>query len=282
MPRKRNQKRRKRKAKVPKGQRKPREKWIHLKATANAEGRVEFRFSDEGSLICPEAELGSVVSYRTYSRESGKPKVIARSPGLSFDLRKNIELSYDAIAGIDTNDFNFDGRHLSICSSFCSKPILKNRPDSIWVDIAPAFILEGVRENFNPEVIGWHLFLTHVLPLLGLSESQRLALVVDSELSNHIPMNQRRMPYFRNHDLPTCVDILYASSDTGDYLPNQLIKQCDKASRVLFSQICDGEIALPPILGGGTTEFAGYAYVNFLMTPYQIAKSSVGILGRGV
>lgn len=255
--------------------RRPVDNWVHFKATGNADGNVRIDFSDDGRLKCPEAEVSSIVSYRSYERQSGKQKIITQSPGTYFNQRRNIENNFDAIAGIDTNDFQLeDGRRISISSSFCSQAMLKTSPQSLMCDATPAFIIDSVRNDLNPEVVGWHLFLTHILPLLPISNGERLALVVDSELDQHISLNQREKPYYRDHYLPPNVSLLYASSDTGSDLTNQLIKECDKLSRWLFAQIQSGDLKLGSVLGGATPDFAGYAYVNIEGSPYYLEIGS--------
>lgn len=269
--RKRNQSRREPSNRIPKLES---ESWVHFRAKGNSERLVRFFFSESGEVVCPEAHPNSMISYRARSRVSGKQKILAQTPGSHFDLRSYIQDHHDVIAGIDTNNFELHGRHISICSCFCSEAVLKSRPDGIYFHQGPAFIIEGVRSGLNPEVIGWHLFIRYVLPLLSLSEGHHVALAVDSELGCHPQINSREQPYYETHFLPPNIQLVYASSDTGDDLLNQLIRQCDRASRTIYKLLQDKQLDLPSSLGGKTRNFHGYAYVNIEKSPYQITAEA--------
>ena len=194
-----------------------------------------------------------------------------QAPSGYLNQRQLIETEYDAIAGVDTNDFDLtDGRHVSICASFASKPVLKNHAENVFCDITPAFIVESPRTGLNPEVLGWYLFLKYVYPLLPIAGDQKLAVVVDSELNDLASFNHRKTPYYGDYYLPKNVELIYASSDTGTELPNKLMRKCDRLSRDVYKMIDEGSLALPETLGGGSDDCAGFAYINFPNSPYLL------------
>ena len=239
--------------------------FVQVQAVANSDGTVRFEFGNNGKVTCHEALPGSVKSYSSYKRQSGKEKYVVQSAGSGKSAHvnqiHNIQSNYDWLAGMDTNDFDYHGRRISVASSFLSETSIKQT--SFSATILPAFIISEVRDNLNPEVVGWHLFFKHILPLVEVSSERRLGFVVDSELGKHQSINSRQMPYYQDFYLPENVDLIYASSDTGTDAPNGLIKACDKASRELFVQIESGVIKLDERLGGATGDFTGYAVVTF-------------------
>jgi len=253
---------RKKKRHSPATQRKRVIRYTQLKAIASAEGEVLLRIVD-GKFDSPQAVHGSHISYTAYERSSGKQKVVSQVPGSDIHKRNIILDKFDVIAAVDTNDYVLqDGRRISISSSYYSEENLKSHPDSLKCTLAPSFIIDSPRDGLNPEVVGWHLFFTHILPHC-ISSEQRLALVVDSELGKHVSINLREEPYYNENYLPNNVTLLYASSDTGSELLNKVIRHCDKASRNLYSQVLHGEVVLPEALGGSSEDFAGYVRVIY-------------------
>lgn len=245
--------------------------FVHFKATGNEEGLVNIKIGEMGEVSCPEAEEGSINSYRSYMRDSGKEKRVVVSytrEGTAFiNQRDNIIHNYDVLAGIDTNDYITNERRISIASSFYAGSI---QSSTVEFKIMPSFIISDVRVEINPEVVGWHLFIRHILPLLKLNKGRKLGLVVDTELGKHIVINRREEAYYNEYYLPENIGLIYASSDTGQDLTNQLIQSCDLTSRQLFKKIQEGDLVLPSQLGGGTEDFSGYAYVNYEESEYKI------------
>lgn len=245
--------------------RKPIDHYVQVQAIANSGGKVQFEFGENGKVICHEAVEGSVKSCSSYQRQSGKEKYVTQSPSIGnsahVNQMQNIQSNYRLIAGMDTNDYDYQGCRISVSSSFLSDSATKKK--SFSAQLLPAFIISEVREDLNPEVVGWHLFFKHILPMLEVNSERRLGFVVDSELGKHQSINNREFPYYQEFYLPENVGLIYASSDTGTGAPNQLVRACDRASRELFGQIQEGSIILPAALGGASRDFTGYAFVNF-------------------
>jgi hypothetical protein len=274
MPKSKKRKKKSAGGSLKKPQKKPLDKWVRFQAKANSAGEVKIEFDREGKWASDEAINGSMVSYDAYPRASGKHKIVTQTPGQDRSafksLKENIEANYDSIASIDTNDYDLNGRRLAISAAFGTGPVLKPQRTTLEAKQLPAFVVEKIDPSLNSEVIGWHLFFMHVLPLLKCGASNRLALVVDSELGMHDAINHRNSPYYLNHILPDHVDLIYASSDTGTDLPNKLIKACDRSSRDIFRRIESGEIEIPSKLANGNKDFGGYATINFDQSPYKV------------
>jgi hypothetical protein len=239
--------------------------YVRFQAISTPEGTVEFEFGEDGRVISPQLVEGSVVSYSSFQRESGKEKYITQSPGMGkrghMGQIHNIRSNYKFIAGIDTNNYDHQRGRISVSSSYLSDSPISEK--TLSVHLMPAFLIFDINKDINPEIIGWHLFFNHILPMLEITSERRLAFVVDSELGKHQAINSRQVPYYQNYYLPGNVDLVYASSDTGTDATNQLIRACDRASKRLFSQVEDCSILIPETLGGATSDFKGYILVNF-------------------
>jgi hypothetical protein len=250
------------------------DEFVHFKATANNDGFINIGFDEMGRLDCPEADKSSVCVYKGYMRDSGKEKVISKTfsfEGMAYrSQRDHIINNFDSIAAIDTNDFKFSGRNLSISASFFCEKLKKSASTLVEALPMPFFIIENIQPGLNSEIVGWYLFIKHIVPLLKLTKASKLALVVDSELGKHQAINCRESPYYREHLLPENIGLIYASTDTGTDLPNNLIKECDRNSRKLYNQIQTGELLIPNNFGGESIDFSGYAYVNHEESEYKI------------
>lgn len=248
--------------------------FVHFRAAANNGGQINISWDDLGRLVCPEADQESVCVYKGYFRDSGKEKIVSKTfandGATHFSEQNQILTNFDSIAAIDTNDFEYSGRNLSISASYFCKNLKESVSKSAEAVSLPFFIIENIQHELNAEVIGWHLFIKHIIPILNLNKGSKLALVVDSELGKHEAINSRTLPYYDNYLLPENVSLIYASADTGNSPINKLIKECDKNSKKIFKQMQEKELLIPSQLGGKTVDFSGYAYVNLEFSEYKI------------
>lgn len=187
------------------------------------------------------AETGSTRTERSYIRETGKPKVVASIPsdGKSAFAAKDALLSYDWVVAADTNSKSLFGKRCGVCVSYFTptSPAQCDKKVGVPFRVLAAYLIVDIREGVNPERIGWHLTLSRHLGAL-IPQSQRIALVVDSELGLHRDINARTIGYYRDVILPPQVSISYSSSDTdNETLGGQMIRLCDKMSAICFAEI---------------------------------------------
>jgi len=253
--------------------RKPIEERLEFRVLSNDKGEVNVTIDDDGRIYFEEEIEGHTKNTISYERNSGKRKTVS---GVTFNgiggylnQTEYLQKEFDVIAGIDTNNFSHEGKILSIASSFYSRTVIAPEVSTVSIGLLPSFIISDVNPSLNPEVIGWHLFFKHILPLLGLS-NKKLGLVVDSELDKHQLINSRSIPYYADQYLQENIQLIYASEKGGN-LPNKIIRACDKASRDLKKIILNGELKIPDQLGSGTNDFSGYAYVNYHNTDIMIS-----------
>lgn len=247
--------------------------FVHFRSD---KGQVNASWDEAGRLICPEADPESMCVYKGYIRDSGKEKIVSRTFAndgkAHFSQQNHILSNFDSIAAIDTNDYRFIGRNLSISAPYYCKNLKQTAVKPTEAVSMPFFIIENIQPGLNAEVVGWYLFIKHIIPIINLKKEERLALVVDSELGKLESINNRKTPYYSNYFLPENITLIYASADTGKDPLNQLIKACDKSSKKYFKQIQESKLKIPDNFGGKTADFSGYAYVNHVESEYRITN----------
>lgn len=217
-------------------------------------------------LILPGMNPQTVKYSTSYNRESNKEKLLNVLPccnqQVSIDFNKNIINNFDHLCAIDTNTRIIEKRKISITASYHVPGLLRLYKQRIPLLPLCAYLIVDINDEINPEVIGWHLFLKNNIKNDYFAGGRRLGLIVDCKLSNHDGINSHKIPYYRNHILPEYVTLIYASSDTGkEYLPNQLIAFCDKASRQVFDYLKVnplGALRLSP----GDQYFSGFCRIK--------------------
>ena len=194
------------------------------------------------------AERGSTRTERNYERKSGKPKVVTSIPsdGKTPFTAKQALLAYDWVIAVDTNTRMLFGKRCGVCVSyFTPTPPAKCGSDGIPFICLAAYLMVGIREEVNPEKIGWHLLITKHLDI-SRSPDQRIAIVVDSELGSHRDMNARRKSYYRDRMLPAQITMVYASSDNdNETLGGKMIRMCDGMASKIFDQLESTNIPAP-------------------------------------
>jgi hypothetical protein len=109
------------------------------------------------------------------------------------------------------------------------------------------------------KTIGWHIFISKCLNLDKLSPTDKIALIVDSELDKYEKYNYRALPYYKGYYLPKQIKFIYASSDVGKskYLANQMISYCDAMSKKVLDHIKEEKIKIL-LLNNGDENYDGY------------------------
>lgn len=202
--------------------------------------------TDEIEIV--DAERGSTRIERNYERNSGKPKVVSSIPsdGRTFFTAERALFSYDCVIAVDTNTRVIFGKRCGVCVSYFT-PQTPAKCDSNRVPFIclAAYLIVGIREDVNPEQIGWHLMLTKHLNS-SRTPDQRIAMVVDSELGSHREINDRKKGYYMNNMLPAQLTMVYASSDAdNETLGGKMIRMCDGVATKVFDQLETKSIPAP-------------------------------------
>lgn len=213
---------------------KAKDEYLHT-TTIKGPDTVTISIEPNGDISFSE-EIEKVYFERSYERSKGR-KVVTRVPqsvvGASLSPEKKLFQRYNKIFSIDTN------RDSDTADGVYSVAII--RLDSVWCGSARGLIhhwkisvvccLIYAEIHFKPENFGWIVSLLHLQETDQISDSDRVGLVVDSDLGNIDAFNKREKPVERGFFLPGNVELIYASSDTGrTNILNKLIATADSIS----------------------------------------------------
>jgi hypothetical protein len=188
-------------------------------------------------VLFPDAKIEQLHQAIYYDRDSGKEKIVSQIPCQNekgyLSQIKSLQANVDFLFAVDTNTTEIDGQRTSFCVSYHVPQIL-----SIYRSVFPftpfaGFEINEVCPAVNPERVGWHLLITHILEAAAYDPRQRIGIIVDSELRLHPAINCRESPYYADHLLPLNIQLIYASADVGkNELANQMMSYCDKAASI--------------------------------------------------
>lgn len=249
-------------------------------------GRLDCRdgvfsfFGSSGDRVVPtHVEVG-----HGYTRASGKLKAInqVEADGDRIELNPNAALNrFDWLFAIDTNVKKQEGSVLGVSVSILAYVQISGpRTDesgvhqdwSVRVVPQAAFVFRNPR--INPELIGWRELFNRIQDSGAIHKSDRIGVIVDSELKKISAYNQRAEPILGEHYLPEGFELLYASADVGmEYPHNKLLRFCDRTSTRIFDHIVKHkevigkmQVVETPYIDGFTTvpsqlvfQLSGYA-----------------------
>jgi hypothetical protein len=200
-------------------------------------------------VVFVNAEAESVYHEVFYERDSGKDKMVSQVSS-NFNNSylsqiQNLKNNVDFLFAVDTNTIEIDGQRTSFSVSYSIPCILSSYGLQIPFQPFLAFEINEVCSMVNPERIGWHLLVQHIIQNSGYNPKHRIVIAVDSELDLHKKINRREMPYYNTHYLPSNIQLMYTSADTGkEFLANQMISSCDKMASKIAKYFKDKKIRL--------------------------------------
>jgi hypothetical protein len=190
----------------------------------------------------PELDPSSLRSQISYARKK-TDKVLTSSPtdgfaALDESFIERLRKKFDYLIAVDTNTEleRIDGYKVSACCICCiQEPLATLTEHTKYGHLAAYLILDSGDEG-NAELLGWHLVATRHTntPLL---QTQRVGVVVDSELGDHVAINNRTKPYYRDHLLPDNLSLVYASDAAAETFLNGMIKLNDKNAGELIKAV---------------------------------------------
>jgi hypothetical protein len=211
-------------------------------------------------------EMTNIYSERSYDRAKG-PKVTSRIPqageALSFDEAPALARNFDVLCAVDTNTRVIGERRVSVVGVVLIKRNTLPTPRGLqteWRFDAP-FCMEYVDLIPPAENFGWMAAQEEMLKRGLIKTSQRVGVIVDSDLGNIKAYNERSKPVDCGELLPSHLTLIYATADADkDRVVNYALGIADAiATQVLLGQQ-EGRIS--PNAGGGHKLFAAYRCIE--------------------
>ncbi len=204
--------------------------------------KMEFMgLTIDGHLI----ETNVTFSQTHYDGRSGKEKVITRVQDKVIpnqaDLFRHLSSSFDLIIAIDTNTKIIESETISVSGVVHCIVQKTSDPDAYYADFPwhGAILFGNCPSELHPEKFGW---ITEMKRINSEPQNRvrRFALITDHDLGNHIPYNNKQVPFYGNFYLPDNFRLMYGRGDSSnENLLNYLVKQCDKKSTELIKEIED-------------------------------------------
>ncbi|MGA0532444.1 hypothetical protein [Hansschlegelia sp. KR7-227] len=217
------------------------DEYIYAQTKPDVSGYT-FSFGPRGELILGEG-FESAYSETSYERKKG-PKVVRRitqpTSGTYFDSADALESHFDFFCAIDTNTRRVGDHRVSATALVSFEAVwapVKGELDRFWRPDSPVAIL--FKDPCDKiENLGWLLSLNHIFEAGIIGKDKKLAVIVDSDLSNISSYNKRERPIFDQHLLPQGTTLLYGSADVGgDDIVNKAMRWADDFSSQTFGVV---------------------------------------------
>lgn len=179
----------------------------------------------------------STLEYKR-ERKNKEPKILHTSTSATSDtyLDTNHQLlSYDHLVAIDTNTNYVNGSSVSITAAIHVIPGSRSS-NLVHCKYRSLALLELWNVTEKPENFGWWQIL-QAIQNQPIFLNGKIALVVDSDLGEHLAFNNREKPICMNYYLPENVTIVYASDKGGAaHFSTKMIKFCHDLASHLFKE----------------------------------------------
>lgn len=181
----------------------------------------------------------------SYHRDSGKKKIISRTPIATETAQLNSDQALlrnsDLLFAVDTNTRTINSlRHSVGCFVLCE--IFRESQSKGTFKWSIPFCIHFTGHG-EPERFSWKVLSDHIESDDELRQIPRIVIVVDSDLDNIPSYNDGSMPILRTFYLPKNIQLTYASSDSGNkYIANKLISAADKTAKRILGEIEAGRI----------------------------------------
>ena len=212
---------------------KPRFSNICLSLANNSVIGVQVEINSETGIILYDENKNklsfeSIENIGFYEGEN-KRKILLQMPCLDmkyiFDPNLAI-LQFDIIYCIDTNKDIINNEYVCVTAFSRCEKTGENLAEGFTTSLDPWI----VKPDEKQENIAWAMLLDNI-PRCDrkYDSSKKIGIIVDSDLGNIPDYNKRIKPIYKDIYLPENVKLIYARSDaSGEWLPNKLIKACDK------------------------------------------------------
>ena len=204
---------------------------------------LEVEIAPDGSGIRFAQEMVDTYVEKTLLREQKDPKCVTRIPTSGPEhtfLPDRAMKSFDRIFAVDTGHRRIQGEEVSVTGvvegqwNYIGSP--RGLDKRIRLKPVCCFGFQGVEEIVR-EKVGWVVALAELQKSGPFKKTEKVALIVDSDLSHHSDYNSRRSPLVPGIYLPDNVTLVYASADKRDDVTNYLIRWADSMNQQALKQL---------------------------------------------
>ena len=222
----------------------PREEYVYG-TTADVVSSLTFTYEPAtGRASIAEVDPSTITRKLSHKREGKGDKVIYSAPAEDFSLSlgyvDELKKRFDYVIAVDTNTRKkpdvAGGYAISASCMYCIIEPLKSHTDEIPYQYLASYVILDTDMQAKHESLGWYLAIKHHIDTPFL-RTQRIGVIVDSELGKHLEINSRTTPYHADFHLPANVSLIYASSDKTDTFANGMIKLCDAGATRLLNEV---------------------------------------------
>jgi len=120
-----------------------------------------------------------------------------------------------------------------VCTSYAVPEPLRTYDNQIPFLHLASYILVNVRDDINPELIGWNLIIKR--HLRSAHRNSKFIVFVDSEKDSLELYNSRKVSLFGDQFVPNNVKLCYSSDKDKDSLQGQMIKMCHNVANSIYN-----------------------------------------------
>lgn len=212
------------------------------------QARIAFVYGrrDSPIVIGPEIIKPNHTQLLVYYERSKKPKILNAcffgGGHPVTDIHRALA-ACDHVIACDTN-YKQNGRGQTVACSTAIRARTTNITDeACWTQSSDTICMTARDVKADPERHGLWRVLQAYSERFPEMRHQKNGLITDTAFDLVERINQRQVPLFEDHMLPENVVLFYATADAGsaEYMPNRLIKECDKIAGDKLQRVLAGE-----------------------------------------
>lgn len=151
---------------------------------------------------------------------------------------------FDFIYAIDTNCKTINSATISVTGVVGGVNFKPSIPEHTAIRYRPLKCIELLNPEQKFENLAWKMIIDMIQAAPNYNKNDKIALIVDSDLSNIEFYNSYSKPIYGEFRLPYNFQLIYASSDSGkENIANQMIALADKAANMIFEILMSGHQA---------------------------------------
>ncbi|MBD9501079.1 hypothetical protein IB256_09840 [Pseudomonas sp. PDM17] len=219
----------------------PRKTWIYGSSAGEVSSLTIQLDPATNQLNILEIHPSTIRRQITHKRDGKDDKILYSAPVTDFSLLSTdfseLQQRFHYLMAVDTNTLNeiHQGYRVSACCIYVVKEPLQVLSSEIPYQHHASYLILNSDHQAKSEPIGWHLAITRSIPG-DFIQSNRIGMIVDSELGKHVDINAHKEPYYETTYLPPTMQLIYASSDKSATFANDMIRNCDSGAKMLLNE----------------------------------------------